>query len=538
MIKKTLLLTFLIFAILTPTASINAAEDPCTCYCKSAQGAGSIGTRDSKTSCRSDCNEGEGTPYLGCYTSEQEDQKPVSNQLCWTQAECEADITKINGEEVESVWGGQESECIAGEGHCYNQPGNISLSVAIGEMTEVGSIGAYIEAVYLFLIPAAGLVAIIMLMIGGLQWMLARGNPAQLGKAKERMGKAVIGLILILSAYSIAALVDPNLVSFQALSPPKVRRIVFLDANSTCEALIVSDAEVTMNPGGTGVCGDTGKIESVPEGVILQLEAGDTCVYSTCEEEVEACMSVGADQYDCMRCGHSFGTSVNDALPPSENNCARTLHKQTVNELEEKKFYYCEYYDASLTSLTEQNACAEIVYPKDSASLECKRLEQDHGASCRSYDNAWGLTQLATFPYEHWGWINELDDFYGADDNHPLLTKICDSDPCDFAPPDGSCHVFSYGDWIMSSIVEPSLIPDFLIFKGPVNYLTQIGCFDNSFVAEMDTIGQLMKSAFESQFKNISAAIGFGSQARTLFLDLECINADGTSSALSCHSSW
>lgn len=78
-------------------------------------------------------------------------------------------------------------------------------------------LGEYIQAVYNWLIPAASLLAVVMLMIAGLQWTLARGDSGKISKAKDRMRNATVGLVLLLGAYSIAYFVDPNLLTFESL---------------------------------------------------------------------------------------------------------------------------------------------------------------------------------------------------------------------------------------------------------------------------------------------------------------------------------
>ncbi|MFH1632042.1 MAG: pilin [bacterium] len=78
-------------------------------------------------------------------------------------------------------------------------------------------LGEYIEAVYIWLISAASIVAIVVLMLGGLEYMLARGKPAMITKATERMKNAVIGMMLLLGAYTIAFLLDPATVQFSSL---------------------------------------------------------------------------------------------------------------------------------------------------------------------------------------------------------------------------------------------------------------------------------------------------------------------------------
>lgn len=73
----------------------------------------------------------------------------------------------------------------------------------------------------LFLIVAA-VVALFMLVVGGIRWMLSAGDKAQLENARSQITQALIGLVIVFSAFAIIKLVGSffgiNLVEFD-LSP-------------------------------------------------------------------------------------------------------------------------------------------------------------------------------------------------------------------------------------------------------------------------------------------------------------------------------
>ena len=52
-----------------------------------------------------------------------------------------------------------------------------------------------------------GIVAVIIILIGGFMWMTAGGNEEKVGKAKKLLVGGIIGLAIILSAYAIASYV-------------------------------------------------------------------------------------------------------------------------------------------------------------------------------------------------------------------------------------------------------------------------------------------------------------------------------------------
>lgn len=57
-----------------------------------------------------------------------------------------------------------------------------------------------------------GLIAVILILIGGFLWMTAGGNEDRVKKGRQYIINGVIGLIIILAAYAIASFVITNLV--------------------------------------------------------------------------------------------------------------------------------------------------------------------------------------------------------------------------------------------------------------------------------------------------------------------------------------
>lgn len=93
----------------------------------------------------------------------------------------------------------------------------------------------YLSALYLYLISIVGIIAAVMIIWGGFQWVVAGGNSAQIGSAKERIAGAVVGLILALGSYSVLYFLNPDLVRFKSLVVPFVSRINLEDIVETKE---------------------------------------------------------------------------------------------------------------------------------------------------------------------------------------------------------------------------------------------------------------------------------------------------------------
>lgn len=58
-----------------------------------------------------------------------------------------------------------------------------------------------------------GIVAVVIILIGGFTWMTAGGNDEKVGEAKKWIFSGIIGLIIVLSAYAIASFVITNLLN-------------------------------------------------------------------------------------------------------------------------------------------------------------------------------------------------------------------------------------------------------------------------------------------------------------------------------------
>ena len=64
-------------------------------------------------------------------------------------------------------------------------------------------IGAIIGAVLSFI----GVAFLILMIYGGITWMTAAGNEEQIGKAKKIITAAIIGIVIVASAYAITSVV-------------------------------------------------------------------------------------------------------------------------------------------------------------------------------------------------------------------------------------------------------------------------------------------------------------------------------------------
>jgi len=70
----------------------------------------------------------------------------------------------------------------------------------------------YIVAIYNFALMIIGIVCFGALIYGGFRWLTSAGNPAALADAKDQIFSAILGLIILFSAYLILTTINPELV--------------------------------------------------------------------------------------------------------------------------------------------------------------------------------------------------------------------------------------------------------------------------------------------------------------------------------------
>jgi len=82
----------------------------------------------------------------------------------------------------------------------------------------------YILALYNYGLSIAGILAAIMLMAGGLLWLISGGDASKITQAKELIIGSVTGLIILASSYIILMQINPNLTQLYPISIGTIKR--------------------------------------------------------------------------------------------------------------------------------------------------------------------------------------------------------------------------------------------------------------------------------------------------------------------------
>lgn len=84
---------------------------------------------------------------------------------------------------------------------------NLGLDYATATGLGTQDVRTTISGVIKAFMGLLGIVAVVIILLGGFKWMIAGGNEEKVGEAKKLIISGVIGLVIILSAYAIAQFV-------------------------------------------------------------------------------------------------------------------------------------------------------------------------------------------------------------------------------------------------------------------------------------------------------------------------------------------
>lgn len=125
----------------------------------------------------------------------------------------------------------------------------------------VEDLAQYIGIIYNFLISIVGMVAAVMMIIAGFQYLTSAGDSGKIGAAKSRIANAFIGLVLALGAWTLLNTINPKLLQ---LKLPDFRKVqTELSYMPWCEEIQKGDpskgiAGVPVTPASGTECGNIG----------------------------------------------------------------------------------------------------------------------------------------------------------------------------------------------------------------------------------------------------------------------------------------
>lgn len=226
--------------------------------------------------------------------------------------------TEINGEKV-------TSELV-----CYSTSGS-NEGQEVDRYYYTKDIFIYIAGLYQFFVGVVGILAAVMILYGGIQWIVAAGNSSRIQSAKNVIFSAIIGLVIAFTSYLLLYLLNPNLVNYDnllgeltdvsgvqqnesllcstladepvipnqdtipcVLFPALCQAYGFYGINPDYAEFLTGDEPVTITPAQKVACGDMAKTA----------RDGSVCLGNFCGEEGGLCIP---SDYKCLQ-GYLAGT--------------------------------------------------------------------------------------------------------------------------------------------------------------------------------------------------------------------------------------
>ena len=142
---------------------------------------------------------------------------PLSDTQCWTQSMCASRTNNCS-----YCFKEDEGPCSAPFGRCYHPHEPIDLQIELGSTGSVTDVAEYIALAYRYILGIGGILAVIVVIAGGFIYITAGGNTSKFDQAKQYIGGAVVGTILLFGSYLILDTLNPDLVK---LRMPKIHMV-------------------------------------------------------------------------------------------------------------------------------------------------------------------------------------------------------------------------------------------------------------------------------------------------------------------------
>ena len=85
---------------------------------------------------------------------------------------------------------------------------NLGLSPEIGSKTPGAGLAFYIANLWRATVTIGGLMVLLYIVWGGLEWMLAGGDKAKIETAQHKITNSIVGLAILVGSYAIIKLIE------------------------------------------------------------------------------------------------------------------------------------------------------------------------------------------------------------------------------------------------------------------------------------------------------------------------------------------
>ncbi len=201
---------------------------------------------------------------------------------------------------------------------------------------KTNDIGNYFNIIFNIAIGIAGVLAVIMLVIGGIQWM---GSESVFGKTngKEKITSAILGLLIAIGSYSLLNTINPDLLGKKGLNVDQVNIKLEGDTNAPVDVTIADLINLGITCGEVGGTSGFQNIptiarsfknkmtysQNIPKG---QIGPNNTVKYD-CSGYINAVLQCSG--IETNRLGINSGTSVIFSIPKAETVVDKTKTTST-----------------------------------------------------------------------------------------------------------------------------------------------------------------------------------------------------------------
>jgi hypothetical protein len=105
----------------------------------------------------------------------------------------------------------------------FQQGVSTPVGKTVGNVITSDLIGRYVAAFYKWGLSIVGVLAVLMLMAGGLIWLTSRGDSGKIGQAKKMISGSLLGSLLLVGAYFFLNTINPDLTKLPAIEVENIK---------------------------------------------------------------------------------------------------------------------------------------------------------------------------------------------------------------------------------------------------------------------------------------------------------------------------
>ena len=139
---------------------------------------------------------------------------------CWVKSSCEAGGGTFYGptDETKDVCGGETILGPSGSneplGFCM-PVGQATTGMGFSGKKTFANFGEFIKWIYQYGIQVGAVLAVVMIIVAGIQWATSGGSQDKIGSARKRIGGSLMGLFLLLMSYVVLNIINPYMVNLR-----------------------------------------------------------------------------------------------------------------------------------------------------------------------------------------------------------------------------------------------------------------------------------------------------------------------------------